>query len=306
MTAAPRSSDDPSSDGPPPDTPSATSSPSRTLRIELAYDGGDYAGWQIQPGQPTVQAALEASFAELAGQRVPVVGSGRTDAGVHALAQVASCRTTLALPCRDIARALNARLPDDIIVRQVSDAPADFSALHSAKRKRYAYLIHNRPLGDVFLRRYAWHVHAPLDLEAMQRAAGAFLGTHDFSSFESSGSPRASSVRTIDELTVSPTPHPFAAWAGSTGASRPFAALADEALICISVSADGFLYNMVRAIVGTLVEVGRGAECADWPAQVVAATDRSQAGPTAPPQGLFLVGVEYDGQDDYDDQDLEA
>ncbi|MEZ6071998.1 MAG: hypothetical protein R3C10_17480 [Pirellulales bacterium] len=160
MTAAPRSSDDPSSDdpssddpssdGPPPDTPSATSSPSRTLRIELAYDGGDYAGWQIQPGQPTVQAALEASFAELAGQRVPVVGSGRTDAGVHALAQVASCRTTLALPCRDIARALNARLPDDIIVRQVSDAPADFSALHSAKRKRYAYLIHNRPLGDVF------------------------------------------------------------------------------------------------------------------------------------------------------------
>lgn len=289
-----------------PDQPPDAGTPltaERTLRIELAYDGTAYAGWQIQPEQATIQAALETALGDLAGQRVAVVGSGRTDAGVHALGQVASCRTSLSLPPEQIQRAINARLPDDIVVRSVVDAAEDFSALGSAKRKRYCYLIHNRRLRDVFLRPYTWHVHGELDVDAMRLAAAGLVGRHDFASFESSGSPRASSVRTIFELTVSRTPHPFAAWAAVEGGTdettdkvpnHPFSSLPAESIICVSVTADGFLYNMVRAIVGTLVEVGRGVQDEHWPVKALEAVDRTQAGPTAPPQGLFLVSVDYD------------
>lgn len=249
----------------------------RTLKITLAYDGTAYAGWQAQPGLSTVQGTLEAAIEKITGRAVRVVASGRTDAGVHALGQVVSLRTGSDLPAEVLRRALGAELPRDIAVLEVAEAPDDFHALRNAKRKRYRYLIHDGPVRDVFRRQYCWHYgHGWLDAEAMGRAAEALLGTHDFRSFQSSGAERESSVRTVFDLKVE----------RGRGEARDW--------ITLEIEADGFLYNMVRAIVGTLVEVGRGARPETWPAEVLRAADRSAAGPTAPPQGLFLVGVDYD------------
>jgi tRNA pseudouridine38-40 synthase len=171
---------------------------------------------------------------------------------------------------------LNAELPQDMVVLKAESVADDFHAISSARRKRYRYVICDGPLRDVFGRHYAWHVYTQLDADAMQRAASALHGTHDFASFETTGSPRESSVRTVFELSVRRQPAP------------------QTDRIHVEVEADGFLYNMVRTIVGTLAEVGRHARGEDWPATVLAAADRRAAGPTAPPVGLFLVSVQYD------------
>ena len=247
----------------------------RSIKLTLAYDGAAYAGWQVQPGQATVQGVLEAALERITGEPIRVIASGRTDAGVHALEQVASFRTGSDLAAGVFARALNAELPHDVAVLAAAEAPEGFHALRDAVRKRYRYVIHDGPVRDVFRRHYCWWHHGRLDAEAMDRAARPLVGRHDFSSFQSSGAERASSVRTIYEIGVG---------RGQGGDAR---------LITIEVEANGFLYNMVRAIVGTLVEVGRGARSEPWVAEVLAAADRRAAGSNAPPQGLFLVHVDY-------------
>lgn len=247
----------------------------RTLRLTLAYDGTAYAGWQVQAGKPTVQEVFEAALAKVTGEKIRVVASGRTDAGAHALGQVVSFATSSRLPADVIQRALNAVLPPDIGVVEAVEAPEQFHALRDALRKRYRYVIHDGPGRDVFQRCYAWHCYRRLDVEAMDRAAQCLRGTHDFRSFQTSGAERRTSVRTIHEIWV------------RRGAG------ADRDLVVTEVEANGFLYNMVRAIVGTLVEVGRGARDEGWVGEVLAAADRRVAGPTAPPHGLFLLRVYY-------------
>ena len=247
----------------------------RTIKLVLAYDGTAYAGWQVQPGRETVQGVLEAALEKITGQSIRTIASGRTDAGVHALGQVVGFRTQNRLPADVFQRALNAELPHDVAVLEAADVPEGFHPIRDAVRKRYRYVIHDGPVRDVFARRYCWQYRCRLDSQAMSRAARALTGTHDFKSFQTQGAEREHTVRTIYEVSV-------------TRGDGP-----QSDAVAIEVEADGFLYNMVRAIVGTLVEVGRGAQDEAWVAQVLHTANRPAAGPTAPPQGLFLVQVEY-------------
>jgi tRNA pseudouridine38-40 synthase len=251
----------------------------RTFRLTLAYDGTDFAGWQWQPKKRTIQEELEAAVLRITGERSKCIASGRTDAGVHALGQVVSFTSGTRLEPAALAKALNAELPEDMLVFEVTRAPDGFRALHDAVSKRYRYVIEDARQRDLFDRKYLWHVYPRLDVEAMQAAATTLLGTHDFISFQTSGSSRLTTIRTVLDLFV----------------ERRQTDLTDR--IIIEVHADGFLYNMVRNIVGTLVEVGKGKQPPSWPAEVVRCRDRRKAGMTAPAQGLFLVGVEYDGVD---------
>jgi tRNA pseudouridine38-40 synthase len=230
-------------------------------------------------------------LAKVTGEAIRVVASGRTDAGVHALGQVVSNRCDSPLEPEVLLKALNAELPGDMAGVEAAEAPAGFHAIAGARSKRYRYLMCDAPIRNVLLRAYCWHTYGRLDEAAMHRAAQALAGTHDFSSFETSGSERETSVRTVLEINVArvlggvivPGLTPRQA-TGSPGSGD---------LVVIEIEADGFLYNMVRAIVGTLVEVGQGKREPSWPAEVLAAQDRRAAGRTAPPQGLFLVRVEY-------------
>ncbi len=261
----------------------------RRFQLTLAYDGTAYAGWQVQPGRPTIQEALEAAVEKVTGQRARTIASGRTDAGVHALGQVVAFAADAPLSCEVLRRALNANLPRDVAVLEVAEAPATFHPIRDARRKRYRYVLHDGAVRNVFALRFAWHYpYGRLDAAAMQRAAEPLLGRHDFRSFETSGAERKTSVRTVFDLAVC---------RAEAGAGPPPAAPAPagprDDWVVLEIEADGFLYNMVRAIVGTLTEVGRGARPEHWPAEVLAARDRRPAGPTAPPQGLFLVNVAY-------------
>lgn len=251
-----------------------TARSTRTFKLTIAYDGGAYAGWQFQPGCPTVQETLERVLAKITGSAVRTVASGRTDAGVHAMGQVVSFASDCPLPVDVLQRALNAELPRDIAVRSVEEAPAGFHAIRDAVSKQYRYVLRDGRVPDVFQRHYCWQVRERLDAEAMHRAAQLLVGTHDFASFESSGSERQSSVRTIQAISV-------------------LRSAGDPDRIVLEVAADGFLYNMVRTIVGSLVEIGRGVRDPAWLGQVLSACDRRAAGQTAPPQGLFLVSVDY-------------
>jgi tRNA pseudouridine38-40 synthase len=261
--------------------------PARWLKLTLAYDGGAYAGWQVQPDKPTVQGTLEATWQRLTQESLRVTAAGRTDAGVHALGQVVGLSTETRLSNDDLIRGMNALLPNDIAVVLLEDAPEKFHATYDAVGKRYRYHIHNGRAPSVFDRNYAWHYPQPLDATAMHRAGQGLLGKHDFSSFETAGSERPDSIRTVHELTVGHVAA-FLRNADSAVSVGP-----SHGLITIDVCGDGFLYNMVRTIVGTLVEVGVGKQPVEWPAQVLAACDRRRAGQTAPPHGLFLVQVEY-------------
>jgi tRNA pseudouridine38-40 synthase len=285
----------------------------RTFKLTLSYDGTAYAGWQIQARDRTIQGELERALSTILGTPVRAVASGRTDAGVHALAQVVSFACDTRLDTGTLRKALNANLPRDIVVLDIQEAPPGFHAIRDAVRKRYRYVIQDGPTRDVFLRAYAWQIPQQLDVADMQTAAQALLGTHDFSSFETSGSERATSVRTITDLQVRrcggeplgerqeiiyPT---RCRMVFPDRPDRPGKAdlrvdflppLALERIV-LEVEADGFLYNMVRNIVGTLVAVGRGKQPPSWVAEVLTAQDRKRAGMTAPPQGLFLVQVHY-------------
>jgi len=249
----------------------------RTIKLTLAYDGTAYAGWQRQLNLPTIQQTIEDALAELCGeQRIVLFGSGRTDAGVHARGQVASFSTTCSLPVSVFQRALNVGLPRDIAVLSAEEEAPHFHAQKHAIRKRYRYEIHNSRTADVFRRKAAWHYcWGKLDVEAMQEAARHWLGKHDFRTFESRWPQRRSSVRTVFEIEC-----------------RRLAA-PDHKRIAFEVEADGFLYNMVRTMVGTLVEVGRGRKPAEWAAKVLAVGDRREAGMKVPAHGLFLMHVTY-------------
>jgi tRNA pseudouridine38-40 synthase len=248
----------------------------RTFKALVSYDGTNYFGYQAQDDRPTVQATIETAIFRVTGEKVRIRSSGRTDTGVHALGQVIGFGLETQLSAEVLRRALNAVLPRDIAVLDVSEVGGDFHPRRQAVRKRYRYVIHDGSVRDVFRLKYCWHFrYGRLDHEAMARAAVPLVGTHDFSSFQSSGSRRKSGVRTIFDLSI----------------RRGRGEEAD--LITIEIEADGFLYNMARAIVGTLVEVGRGAQGEAWPGEVLRAADRQLAGPTAPPQGLFLLKVDY-------------
>lgn len=243
----------------------------RTLRLTIAYDGAPYCGWQIQPNGPTVQQALAETWKKITREDVVPVASGRTDSGVHALAQPVGISTNTGLSVEAVQRALNAELPESIRVLEVVEAPDDFDPVRQAKRKLYRYVIHDGPTADVHLGRLCWKVRSRLDVAAMNEAARRMEGTHDFRCFETEWPNRASSVRTVYYCRV-----------GRLGD-----------FVSIDVEANGFLYNMVRAIAGTLVEVGRGVRTPGAIETLLRDGDRAQAGPTAPAHGLFLVRVEY-------------
>lgn len=267
------------------------------IRLTLAYDGTAFRGWQRQPDERTVQRELLAAIGKLTGERVNLLSAGRTDAGVHALGQVASFTTASTIPAHKWRAALQGKLPPDIAVLDSRAVDDDFHATYSATSKRYRYVIRNSLLDDPFAGRYAWRIGGPLETSAMRQAAGALLGTHDFRCFETEWPNTASSVRTVFDVQLVRTPR-WNVWSPRPlGAATADAAAADDRgeFLCLEIEADGFLYNMVRAIVGTLVNVGRGRWPVECVERIMAGGERSAAGETAPPHGLYLVRVRYPG-----------
>jgi tRNA pseudouridine38-40 synthase len=242
--------------------------------LTIAYDGTDFVGWQRQARGTSVQGLLEEALSAFEGGPATLHAAGRTDAGVHALAQVASVSMTTLHDAESIRRGLNAALPSSIRVLAAEDAPPGFHARFHAAAKVYEYRIVNAPVLSPFLARYAWHVPQRLDMEAMRRAADRLIGRHDFAAFRGRGSAVRESVRTLDSI------H----WRGGCGAESP---------LVVTLTADGFLRHMVRAIVGTLVDIGVGRWAPEAIDAILASRDRVRAGRTAPPCGLFLVEVRY-------------
>ena len=244
----------------------------RNLKLVIEYDGTGLAGWQRQADRPTVQGLLETALARLTGETITVFGAGRTDAGVHARGQAASLRTASRLSLEEIRRGLNALVPDQIAVLSVEEVPLDFHARYSARTKVYDYDLMVSAVRPALERRFLWHQRPGLDVEAMARALPVIVGRHDFAGFQSSGSSVQTTVREVIAARLE---------------TRP------DGLVRISIEADGFLRHMVRAIVGTLVEVGRGRMTPEAFADLLSIRDRSRAGPTAPARGLFLRKVRY-------------
>lgn len=254
----------------------------RNIGMAVSYDGTNYYGFQTQPGGNTVQDKLEEAIQHLTGERVKLIGSGRTDAGVHARGQVVQFATSSRIPLERWQIALNSRLPDDIVIGRTVELPEGFHATRSAIRKTYRYTVNNSRIPDVFLRRYQHHHPAPLDLQAMRTALSHLVGEHDFTSFCSAKSTKRSHVRTIVEASIKAEREP-----DDSGQIR-------NGVFHISMTGNGFLYNMVRIIVGTLLEVGEGKRSPDEIPRILEARDRKAAGQTAPAQGLCLWSVEYD------------
>lgn len=259
----------------------------RTLKLVLAYDGTRFVGWQRQAEGSSIQGLVEDALARIEGCPVAVAGSGRTDAGAHALGQVASVRLAHPMPTADLHRALNAMLPADVRVLSVDEAPDGFHARYSAREKTYRYLLAPAPSGP-FAGRFAWVVPFALDAAAMDAAAKALVGEHDFGAFQSTGTPVAHARRHITRARV--REEPLDAMLG-TALAPP--GLPGARVLAFEVTADGFLRHMVRAIAGSLVEVGSGRRGAPWLGEVLRSGVRREAGPTAPACGLFLVGVGY-------------
>ncbi len=244
----------------------------RNVKLLIEYDGTNYQGWQVQPKGPTLQGILEEKLGLLTGEAIQLFGSGRTDSGVHALGQVAHFKTKSPMDIRSIQRALNSLLPPDMVIQKIEEVDEDFHARRHSKSKVYEYRILNRNLRSAFQRGFVWHIPQKIKFKEMEKATRWLIGEHDFSSFRSTGSPTQTTVRRVIR----------AEWKkGRNG------------LIRFEIEANGFLKQMVRSIVGTLVEVGKGkikGEDLQW---ILDSKDRKKAGPTAPAHGLFLKEVKY-------------
>lgn len=243
----------------------------RNIKLTLQYDGTAYHGWQMQKNAPTVQETLSVAIARIIGKKPRLVGSSRTDAGVHAKKFVCNFKTDSSIPAERIPMAVNTYLPKDIVCLLAEDVEDDFNARFSAKKKCYTYYILNSKKPDAFLSDYSWHFPYETDISKMKKAAQAFLGKHDFEGFAASGFTVKTTVREIYSLDIEK----------------------EGDLIKITVTGDGFLYNMVRIMAGTLAFVGCGKIKAEDMAEIIASKDRNRAGITAPPQGLFLTEVYY-------------
>lgn len=244
----------------------------RNIKLTIEFDGTAYHGWQSQNNAITVQDVVTAALSDLTGEDCSLTGSSRTDAGVHAQGFVCNFHTSSSIPADKFAFALNTRLPDDIVVIGSEVAADDFHARFSAKGKTYRYLIHNSKFPSALLRDRAYHVYYPLDIDAMRKAAGFFIGTHDFYAFSAAGGSVKTTVRTITDAKV----------------TSQF-----DNLIELRITGDGFLYNMVRIIAGTLIEVGFGRLKSDDIPELITGLDRRKAGRTAPAHGLYLLEVYY-------------
>ena len=291
----------------PGDSQSSTSQGPRTWRLVVSYDGTDYCGWQVQPGQPTIQGELQTALGRVTGETPLPQGSGRTDAGVHALAQVASFALRAPIPPDSLQRALNRTLPPAIRILQTNIVQTDFHARHSAIAKTYEYRVYlERPCHSLarsiecppFLARYVYAYPWPLEFESLQAAAGLFIGTHDFLSF----------AATDPDVAARSGPHPTATDVTDQEDSRQPGAvrtifssfwerrpMENTELLVYRVRGSGFLHHMVRNLVGTMLDVGRGYSRPDEIPVMIAARSRAAAGPTAPARGLFLHSVEYVG-----------
>ena len=285
----------------------------RTLRMTLAYDGTNYCGWQLQPNGVSLQQVVEHALSQFTHEPVRVTASGRTDAGVHAIGQVISFETSSTAPCHGFLHGLPVHLPDDVVVRAVEEAAPGFNARYDAKRKWYRYAIHNSPTRLPFLRTSALWQRSHLNDQAMHEAASVLLGTHDFRCFETQWPNRSTSIRTVFQSSVTRAAG-WPVWEGNNeqramsnesakiqADSAPSQLIAQHSAlstqlpyICFDIEADGFLYNMVRAIVGTLIHVGRGRWTSDDMRRIIEIGDRSTAGETAPAHGLCLMRVDYD------------
>jgi len=245
----------------------------RNIKLTVEYHGGNYCGFQIQEkaGLPTIQGVLEGKLSLLAKEKIRIIGAGRTDSGVHAKGQVVNFFSKWKIPIDRVVVALNSVLPKDIVVIKAEEVPEEFHARFSPKAKSYRYQIYNSNVPSAFQADFAWFVPYSLDFAKMQQGAAFFLGTHDFASFKSSGSAVKNNVREIHSLEL----------------------VQDGPLITINIKGNGFLYNMVRIITGTLVEVGKGRISPSDVKTILEAKDREKSGPTAPPQGLFLIKVGY-------------
>ncbi len=241
------------------------------VKILLEYDGTAYCGWQRQKNALSIQEVLETAISSITGEKIHVIGSGRTDRGVHALGQVANFKTNTRIPIEKLPYAINSKLPEDIVVKHAEKVAENFHARFSAKSKIYTYTIYNSKFPSPLLRRYSYFCPRPLDIEAMKRAAEKLVGIHDFKAFMASGSEVKSTVRHIQRLEVE----------------------RNGDIVRLEVQADGFLYNMVRIIAGTLLDVGIGKIDADDMTSILKSKDRSCAGKTLAPQGLCLVKVIY-------------
>jgi tRNA pseudouridine38-40 synthase len=244
----------------------------RTIKLTIEYDGTHYLGWQVQPRGLTLQGVLQEKLSSLTGEKIDLLGSGRTDAGVHALAQVAHFKTKSRLDVQTIQRALNSLLPSDMVIQKVEEVDEDFHARKQSKSKTYEYRILNRNIRSAFHRGYAWHIPQTLNIREMKKATRSLMGEHDFSSFRSVGSPKKTAVRKVTR----------AEWKRGR-----------DGLLRFEIEANGFLKQMVRAIVGTLIEVGKGKIASEDFQRILDSRDRKQAGPTAPAHGLFLKEVKY-------------
>jgi len=244
----------------------------RNIKLLIEYDGTNYLGWQVQPKGPTIQGILEERLGLLTGEKTRLFGSGRTDSGVHAIGQVAHFKTESSMETHRMQRALNSLLPPDIVIQKMEEVEESFHARKHSKSKVYEYRILNRDLRSVFHRGYVWHIPQRLDFKEMGKATQYLIGEYDFSSFRSVGSPTRTTVRKVTR----------AEWKrGRSG------------LVRFEIEANGFLKQMVRAIIGTLIEVGKGKMSAVEFRRILESKERSKAGPTAPAHGLFLKEVKY-------------
>ena len=260
-----------------------------TFKITLAYDGTGFVGWQRQENGASIQALIEDALRALDGHEVTVIGAGRTDAGVHALGQVAAFTIARELSPDALRRALNAHLPASVRVLGAEAAPPSFHPRFGAREKTYRYQLWHGDVMSPFARAWTWHVPGPLDVEAMRAAATLLVGRHDFAAFQATGSSVSTTERQISVSRIVDCGSRTGAETAIESALRT----PQSAMLTYEVAGSGFLRHMVRIIVGSLVEVGRGRQPVEWISAVLASRDRTGAGPTAPPQGLFLVRVEY-------------